>query len=578
MRKLGLILLALLVTCSFAFAGGASETQAVAVTAAPVTTQTTATDTSASTTTDVPEESHIGIVTGTVSQSEDDPLMKAVTFTIANGAEPESLDPSQIQGVPEHRIFEALFEGLVAVDPQTADGVPGVAESWDVSDDGLTYTFHLREDAVWSDGVPITADDVVYSWLRELAPETASPYAWFPAMFIAGATEYNAGEAGADAVQIRAVDDHTFEMTLIGPLPYVIGALCHYSFGIVPQHAIEKYGQAWTQPENFVGNGPFVLTEHVPQDRIVCEKNPLYWDAENVALDEVVFLASDDTATNYNMYVSGEVDWNTSIDLNNFDQISMRTDYQVAPQLSTYYYTINVTEPPFDDPLVRKAISYAIDREELVYSVTRAGQIPCWGIVPEMAGYEPLEESDIGGALYDPDYARELLALAGYPNGIGFPTVSILYNTDDAHRQIAEFIQQQLKDNLNINVELENQEWATYLANRNAGNFQIARAGWVGDYQDPNTFLDMFITGAGMNGGKYSNPEYDALINQAARMPAGEERMATLKAAEDILINQDQAIIPLYFYVSQNMIDTNKWGGWYPNTMDYHPVKNIYLK
>ncbi len=578
MRKLGLILLALLVTCSFAFAGGASETQAAAVTAAPVTTQTTATDTSASTTTDVPEESHIGIVTGTVSQSEDDPLMKAVTFTIANGAEPESLDPSQIQGVPEHRIFEALFEGLVAVDPQTADGVPGVAESWDISDDGLTYTFHLREDAVWSDGVPITADDVVYSWLRELAPETASPYAWFPAMFIAGATEYNAGEVGPEAVQIRAVDDHTFEMTLIGPLPYVIGALCHYSFGIVPQHAIEKYGQAWTQPGNFVGNGPFVLTEHVPQDRIVCEKNPLYWDAENVALDEVVFLASDDTATNYNMYVSGEVDWNTSIDLNNFDQISMRTDYQVAPQLSTYYYTINVTEPPFDDVRVRKAISYAIDREELVYSVTRAGQIPCWGIVPEMAGYEPLEESDIGGALYDPDYARELLAQAGYPNGIGFPAVSILYNTDDAHRQIAEFIQQQLKDNLNINVELENQEWATYLANRNAGNFQIARAGWVGDYQDPNTFLDMFITGAGMNGGKYSNPEYDALINQAARMPAGEERMATLKAAEDILINQDQAIIPLYFYVSQNMIDTNKWGGWYPNTMDYHPVKNIYLK
>lgn len=502
----------------------------------------------------------------------------AVTFTVANGAEPESLDPSQIQGVPEHRIFEALFEGLVAVDPQTADGVPGVAESWDISDDGLTYTFHLREDAVWSDGVPITADDVVYSWLRELAPETASPYAWFPAMFIAGATEYNAGEVGPEAVQIRAVDDHTFEMTLIGPLPYVIGALCHYSFGIVPQHAIEKYGQAWTQPENFVGNGPFVLTEHVPQDRIVCEKNPLYWDAENVALDEVVFLASDDTATNYNMYVSGEVDWNTSIDLNNFDQISMRTDYQVAPQLSTYYYTINVTEPPFDDVRVRKAISYAIDREELVYSVTRAGQIPCWGIVPEMAGYEPLEESDIGGSLYDPDYARELLAQAGYPNGIGFPTVSILYNTDDAHRQIAEFIQQQLKDNLNINVELENQEWATYLANRNAGNFQIARAGWVGDYQDPNTFLDMFITGAGMNGGKYSNPEYDALINQAARMPAGEERMATLKAAEDILINQDQAIIPLYFYVSQNMVDTNKWGGWYPNTMDYHPVKNIYLK
>ena len=176
---------------------------------------------------------------------------------------------------------------------------------------------------------------------------------------------------------------------------------------------------------------------------------------------------------------------------------------------------------------MRKAISYAIDRQGLVDTVTRAGQIPCWGIVPEMAGYEPLEETAQGGVLFDPEYAQQLLAEAGYPNGIGFPTVTVLYNTDDAHRQQAEYIQQQLKTNLNINVVLENQEWATYLANRNAGNFEIARAGWVGDYQDPNTFLDMFITGAGMNGGKYSNPEYDELIRQAASMPAGEERFTS---------------------------------------------------
>ncbi len=495
-----------------------------------------------------------------------------VVFRIANAAEPESLDPTQIQGVPEHRIYEALFEGLLIIDPETAGGIPGVAESWDISDDGLTYTFYLR-DAVWSDGVPITAYDVEYSWLRELAPETASPYAWFPSMFIEGADDYNSGKAGPEAVQIKALDEKTFQMTLIGPLPYVIGALTHYSFAIVPQHAIERYGSSWTLPGNFVGNGPYVLKEWSPQDRIVVEKNPLYWDAENVHLDEVIFYPFDDRDTIYNMYLSGQVDWAVNVPSSRLEEIMMRDDYESAPQLSTYYYVIQTTKAPFDDARVRKALALAIDKEELVDTVTRGGEIPAVGMVPEMAGYDGL-----GYPEYDPDQARSLLAEAGYPNGIGFPTFSLLYNTDETHKAIAEYVQQSWRNNLGINVTLENQEWATYLANRNAGNFDVARAGWVGDYQDPNTFLDMFITGAGMNGGKYSNPEYDALINQAARMPDGPERMATLLAAETILILEDQALIPFYYYSSQNLIDTDVWGGWYPNTMNYHPTKDIYRK
>ena len=500
------------------------------------------------------------------------PAADKVVFKISNGAEPESLDPAKIQGVPEHRLYEALFEGLIIFDPKTADGIPGLAESWTVSEDGMTYTFKLRK-ANWSDGTPITAKDVVYSWLRELAPETASPYAWFPAMFLEGAAEYNAGEADASAVGIKAIDDYTFEMKLIGPLPYVIGALGHYSFAVVPQHAIEKYGDAWVLPENFVGNGPYVLKEWTPQSRIVCEKNEAYWDKDNVKLDEVIFYASDDDNTNYNMYLAGEIDWLTGIAQDRLESAQMRTDYQVAPQLSTYYYTIQTTKAPFDDARVRRALSYAIDRQTLVDQVTKGGQLACWGIVPEMAGYEGLGETR-----FDPEYAQQLLAEAGYPNGVGFPTFALLYNTNDAHKQIAEFVQRQWLENLNINCELENQEWATYLANRNAGNFDVARAGWVGDYQDPNTFLDMFITGAGMNGGKYSNETYDVLINEAAIMEAGPDRFEVLLTAEDILINEDQAIIPFYYYVSQNMIDTNKWGGWYPNTMDYHPTKDIYLK
>ncbi|MDY4066850.1 peptide ABC transporter substrate-binding protein, partial [Bullifex sp.] len=320
------------------------------------------------------------------------PAADKVVFKISNGAEPESLDPAKIQGVPEHRLYEALFEGLIIFDPKTADGIPGLAESWTVSEDGMTYTFKLRK-ANWSDGTPITAKDVVYSWLRELAPETASPYAWFPAMFLEGAAEYNAGEADASAVGIKAIDDYTFEMKLIGPLPYVIGALGHYSFAVVPQHAIEKYGDAWVLPENFVGNGPYVLKEWTPQSRIVCEKNEAYWDKDNVKLDEVIFYASDDDNTNYNMYLAGEIDWLTGIAQDRLESAQMRTDYQVAPQLSTYYYTIQTTKAPFDDARVRRALSYAIDRQTLVDQVTKGGQLACWGIVPEMAGYEGLGET-----------------------------------------------------------------------------------------------------------------------------------------------------------------------------------------
>ncbi len=570
MKKiLTIMLCVLLVGTLFVSCGKKAETKpatttttttAPAATTTPAaTTKPAATTTPAATTEKAPE--------ATATASPD-----LAIFKIANGAEPESLDPAQIQGVPEHRIFEALFEGLTANDPKTADPVPGAAESWTVSEDGTQYTFKMR-DTTWSDGTPLTAHDVVYSWMRELDPNTASPYAWFPAMFVKGAAEYNAGTAGADAVQIRALDDKTFQMDLIGPLPYVLGALAHYSFAIVPQHAIEKYGKDWILPANFVGNGPYKLYSWKPQQYVAVVPNEKYWDAEAVKLDEVIFYASDDNNTNYNMYLNGEIDWDTSIPLDQLEAAMMRKDFHTAPQLSTYYYTFQTVKTPTDNPLVRKALSLAIDRQALVDQVVRGGQIPTWGIVPVMAGYDGL-----GEPIYDVALAQKYLAEAGYPNGVGFPKISILYNTNDAHKQIAEFIQQEWKNNLGITVDLENQEWATYLSNRNSGNFSVARAGWVGDYQDPNTFLDMFLTGAGMNGGKYSNDTYDVLINEAARMPAGPDRMEVLMTAEDIMINEDQAIMPLYTYVTQNMIDTNKWGGWYTNTMDYHPVKDIYKK
>jgi oligopeptide transport system substrate-binding protein len=500
-----------------------------------------------------------------------------IVFRISNGAEPESLDPALVQGVPEHRIYMALFEGLVTYDPVDSNAVPGTAESWTSNEDGTQYTFKLRKDAVWSDGVPITAHDVVYSWLRTLAPETGGPYAWFPAMFLVGAEEYNAGEAGAEAVGIRALDDYTFQMDLIGPLPYAVDALAHYSFAIVPKHAIEKYGSAWTDPANFVGNGPYILSDRVAQTSITATKNPTYWDRDNVTLDKIVFYSSDSSTTNYNMYLNAEIDWATTVPPDQVPAAQMRDDFQVSPQLATYYYVFQTEKSPVNNPLVRKALALAIDREALIDGILKAGQIPAWGIVSPMAGYEGLEFpfSDMDEAI---ERAQDLLAQAGYPNGAGFPAIPVLYNTDEGHKQIAEFIQQEWKNNLGINIVLENQEWGTYLSSRNAGDFVVSRAGWVGDYQDPNTFLDMFITGAGMNGGKYSNEVYDILINEAARMPAGADRFGVLMTAEDIMINEDQAVLPLYYYVNLGMIDLDKWGGWHANTMDIHPWKDIYLK
>ncbi|MBN2658236.1 MAG: peptide ABC transporter substrate-binding protein [Spirochaetales bacterium] len=500
-------------------------------------------------------------------------VKEPVEFRLNNGAEPESLDPHLIQGVPEHRIYEALFEGLIIYNYEDASPLPGVAESWEASNGGTTYTFKIRKGLVWTDGVKIDAHTVVDSWIRMLDPATGSNYAWFPNMFIKGAEAFNSGEAGADSVQIRAIDDMTFQMDLLGPLPYVIGALAHYSFGIVPMHAIEKYGNDWTKPENFVGNGPFILESWVPQDKITVVPNEKYWDAEAVKLDRVVYLPIEDQNTSHNMYLNGEIDWDTTAPQDQIEQIQFRDDYHATPQLGTYYYVFQNEKKPFDDPRVRKALSMGFNRKNLVEKITKAGQIPAYSMVPDMAGYPATS-----GNYEDINQAKKLLAEAGYPGGEGFPAFEILYNTSEGHKKIAEYIQSEWKNNLGVNVTLLNQEWATYLSTRNMGDFQVARAGWIGDYQDPNTFLDMFISGTPMNGGKYSNPKYDELISKAATMADGPERMSVLAQAEKIFIEEDMGVMPIYYYVTINMIDLNKWGGFSFNVLDTHPPKDIYLK
>ena len=502
-------------------------------------------------------------------------VKEEVVFARNNGAEPQSLDPHHIEGVPEHNIYMCLFEGLVTYNPETLNPEPGVAESWESPDGGITWTFHLRKDAKWSDGVPITAQDFVDSWFRFLDPETAAVYSYLPGMIIKGAWDYNSGEGSKEDVAIRALDEHTFQFELVGPAPYALNMLAHYAFSVVPMHAIKKYGDSdWIKPENFVGNGPFLVDSWVPHDKIIFKPNPGYWDADAVKLDKLIFYPIDDQNTEVTMFLEGQLDWIEEVPDARLEEMKLHKDFKCEPILSTYYYVFNQTEPPFDDVRVRKAFAMAFDRQTLVDRVTRAGQIPAYGIVPSMAGYP-------GTPLFEENYdeARRLLAEAGYPNGEGFPESTLIYNTSESHKKVAEYMQQQWLENLNVKIVLENQEWGTYLDNKQNQNFQIGRAGWNGDYPDPNTFLqDLLHSEAGNNDGCYASAEFDALLEKASLMPGGPERMKVLQQAEAIAIGEDMAVIPFFYYTRSHWIDTEKWGGWYTNVQDTHPYKGIYKK
>ncbi len=491
-------------------------------------------------------------------------------FIMSNGAEP-TIDPSLLNDVASTNVGLGLFEGLMQYDPNTNKGVPALAESYTVSPDGLVVTFKLRK-ANWSDGHALTSADFVYGMKRILDPATAAEYAYMPGMVLKGAEDFTAGKGSFDAVGIKALDPQTVQYTLTGPAPYFVDMTCHNAFWPLPQWAIEKSGNEWTKPANIVTNGPYTLKEWKPQDYIFMVKNPKYWDAKNVKLRGIKILASDNDSTNYNMFKNGEVDWMHGISNSKIDEIKLRKDYQASAQVATYYYEFNVVRKPVDNVLVRKALSAAIDKQTLVDKVTKGGQIPTAAMVPPMAGYTPQQ-----GQAFNAEEGKKLLAQAGYPNGKGFPVLTIVYNTNEGHKAIAEYVQQQWKNNLNINVVLKNMEFKTLIELRaKQHDFTVARAGWVGDYLDPNTMLDMFITGSGNNDGQYANPAYDKLI-QDARLAKGADRMDMLQKAEAILMG-DAVIIPFYHYSNQDLVDTAKWGGWNATPLGFHPFKYIFKK
>lgn len=382
-------------------------------------------------------------------------------------------------------------------------------------------------------------------------------------------------------VGVYAEDDHTLVVTLENPTPYFLELVSFYPLYPVNQACVEKHGYPeWTKTENVVNNGPYNMEFRRIRDRIRLRKNPEYWNAGEVKMEVIDALAVQSETTTLNMYMNGQVDWGTTVPTSIIPELierdkekrkqpgreNERPDMQIEPMLTVYFYRVNTTKPPLDNPLVRRALNLAIDKQEIVEFVTKAGQVPALGLVPPgMANYEQQTSGT-----FDPEEARRLLAEAGYPGGKGIPRIRLVYNTLDAHRDIAEVIQQQWKRHLQIDAELINQEWAMYLKRMQDLDFDLIRAGWIGDYPDPNTFLDMFVTDGENNQTGWSNAQYDQLIEDAMSESDEEKRMEMLAEAERILL-EEMPILPIYFYVSQNIVRPYV-KNFYPNLQDLHPL------
>ncbi len=493
-------------------------------------------------------------------------------LVLCNGAEPQTLDPALVSGQLEGRICAALYEGLTRRDAR-GKSVPGAAESWTVSPDGKTYTFKLRRDLHWSNGDPVTAEDYRYSWLRALDPATGSPYTEV-FYFIRGAEDFYTGRAPAETVEIATPDAHTLVIRLKNPAPFFPSLTSFTTYLPVHRATVETHGDRWTQPAFWVGNGPYRLKAWRVNDRVSLEKNSHYHSAERVRLNRIDALAVARATTAFNLYASGRVD--VLLDKGLIPSLIMprlrgRPDFHPTPLFATYFYRFNVTRPPFDNPKVRRALTLALDKEAIVEKITRGGEPIAQSLTPRgVPGYQPPE-----GPASSPLTAKALLREAGYPDGKGFPRVSILYNKSELNEQIAVEIQAQWKRELGVEIDLRNQEWATFLGSLDALDFDIARSSWIGDYEDPLTFLDCFATGRGNNRTGWSNPVYDDLLAKAQAEPNPNTRLRHLAQAEEILVAQAMPIIPLYHFVGCLMFDPKKWDGLLPNLLDEHPFSEI---
>ncbi|MBU2707211.1 oligopeptide ABC transporter substrate-binding protein OppA [Zooshikella marina] len=490
-----------------------------------------------------------------------------------NGSEPASIDPQKIEGTPGSAIARDLFEGLVS-NAQDGSVIPGVAESWDVSEDKMVYTFKLRQDARWSNGDPVTAEDFVYAFQRGVDPKLASNYAWyFELAAIKNAGAIINGKEDKSKLGVKAVDDHTFQVTLEKPLPYFVKMMVHTTTYPVPKKVIEKLGDQWTRPGKMVSNGAFKLKSWVVNEKIVVERNPNYWNNKQTVLNEVVFLPIQERNAELDRYRANEVHLTYErLPIEQFKRIKkdMADELHITGQASTYYYSFYTRKKPFDNVKVRKALSLAIDRSIITDKILGMGQIPTFNLTPANIDGFKAPENKIAKLSQKErnEMAKKLLAEAGYSKDKPL-SFTLLYNTDDNHKKIAVAIASMWKKTLGAKVSLENQEWKTYLDNKRLGNFEVARAGWNGDYNEASTMLDLMTSKNTLNDPKYNNPEYDQLLVSAIKA----ENPGEFYMKAEQLLARDMPIAPIYHDVTARLV--KPFVGGYQNQ---DPLNNIYSK
>lgn len=546
-----------------------------------------------------PETSGTPAPEGTPAPSAGGPF--EITLNIAS--EPQSIDPALNSAVDGAIMLGHMFEGLMkwkdsGVETPGSDGTctnaeltEGQAESYEkvVNDDGtVTYTFKIRSDARWSDGKPVTAGDFVYSWQRLVTPETAADYNYMIDSVV-NANEIMAGDMDPTELAVSAPDDSTFVVTLTSDLPYFLEVCAFPATFPVRQDVTTKEdgtpNDQWTfDVASYLSNGPYKLTAWNHNSEIVMEPNEQYYDVANLGPDKITFKLMDDQNAMLSGFNSGELDFIEDVPQAELPSLIASGDLKIVDYIGTYYVCYQTQKAPFDDPRVRQAFTLAVDRTFIVDKVTQAGQVPANGFVPagvyDAAGSTGDDFRTVGGAYYsiegDADYsyeancekARELLAEAGYPNGENFPVVEYLYNTSDAHKAVAEALQNMWETELGVKVTLNNQEWAVFLQTRKDGNYSIARNGWIADYNDPMSFLDMWLTGGGNNDAQYANADYDAKIQEAKNTTDPAARMQLVHEAENIIMGQDWALNPLYFYTQKYML-SDRVGGMFYTPLGY---------